>query len=96
MLTLDHLKTNRGAILACAKRHGASSVRVFGSVARGKAHLESDVDFLVNFEPDRSLFDHVGLIQELTALLGVEVDVVSEKGISPLLRDRIFDEALPL
>lgn len=94
MLTLDSLKSKREIILSCAKRHGASAIRVFGSVARGEANAERDVDFLVDFDPDCSLLDEIGLIQELSALLGVKVDVVSEEDIFPLLRDRILSEAV--
>jgi predicted nucleotidyltransferase len=69
---------------------------VFGSVARGEAASTSDVDFLVEMEPGRSLLDLVALWQALGDMLGGEVDVLSEGGLSPHLRDRILSEAVPL
>jgi predicted nucleotidyltransferase len=71
------LKSGREEILAAARRRRASRVRVFGSVARGEAGPDSDVDFLVDFDPEASLVDQVGLIDDLQGLLGVGADVVS-------------------
>ncbi len=90
------LSENREAILQLAAHHGAANVRVFGSVAREDATPESDVDFLVDMEADRSLLDLVGLWQDLEDLLGQSVDVISEGGMSPYLRDKILAEAVPL
>jgi predicted nucleotidyltransferase len=81
--TLDAVRARRDEILSVARRRRASRVRVFGSVARGEARPDSDVDFLVDFEPDASLLDQVGLIQDLQHLLGVDVDVVSSGGLRP-------------
>jgi hypothetical protein len=68
---------------------------VFGSVARGEARLGSDLDLLVDFEPEASLLDHIGLFQDLESLLGVRVDVIDRDGLSP--HDaRIRNEAMPL
>lgn len=94
--TLDILRQRRSELLAIAARHGASHVRVFGSVARGEDAGESDVDFLVRMEKGRSLLDLVGLRHGLEDALSRPVDVVSENGIYPYLRQRILDEALPL
>ena len=91
-----HLRKNRAAILRIAARHGARKVRVFGSVARGEATADSDIDFLVEMEPGRSLFDLGGLHADLEELLGCKVDVVTDGGISPYLKDRILTEARPL
>jgi len=96
MLSLEQLRSRRKEILEIARRYGASQVRVFGSVARGEANAESDIDFLVKFEPTRSLIDQALLKQDLEALLERPVDVVSENGINPLLRNRILSEAIPL
>jgi predicted nucleotidyltransferase len=96
MLSLEQLRSRRKEILEIAQRYGASQVRVFGSVARGEANAESDIDFLVKFEPTRSLIDQALLKQDLEALLERSVDVVSENGINPLLRNRILSEAIPL
>jgi uncharacterized protein len=83
-------------ILRIAHAHGARSVRVFGSRARGDAGAASDLDLLVGLEPGRSLLDVVAIKQDLEDLLGYPVDVVTEGGLSPYLRDRILAEALPL
>jgi predicted nucleotidyltransferase len=90
------LQEKREAILQLAAKHGAQNVRVFGSVARREANEQSDVDFLVDMEPGRSLLDMGGLLMDLRELLGREVDVVTEKGLYWLLRRRILKEAMPL
>jgi len=90
------LDENRRKILEVAARYGASNVRVFGSVARGDADDASDIDFLVNLAPDRSLLDLGSLLYELNQLLGVEVDVVAEEGLRPKIRDRVLAEAVKL
>ena len=76
------LRAHRRDILGVAAIHGASNVRVFGSVARGTARPDSDVDLLVDFEPGRTLVDHYELWRDLEALLGVAVDVVSAGGLT--------------
>jgi len=96
MTVADLLKEKRNEILSIAAKHGARNVRVFGSVARGEADEKSDVDFLVEMEPGRSLFDHADLWLELQELLDRKVDVVSENSIYWLLRRRILKEAKPL
>ena len=83
-------------ILAIAARHGASNVRVFGSVARGTAQPDSDIDFLIQLDPGRSLFDLGGLLMDLQNLLNRKVDVVTEKGLHWYIRDRVLKEAQPL
>jgi len=83
-------------ILALAVKYGASEVRVFGSVARGTADENSDVDFLVNIASGRSLFDLGGLLYELQKLLGRKVDVVTPAGLRPRIRDRVLREAVPI
>lgn len=90
------LRDNREEILKLATRYGATRLRVFGSIIRGDATESSDVDLLVAFDSDRSLLDLIGFKQDVQALLGRKVDVVSEGGISPYLRERILDEAQPL
>ena len=76
-----------------AAKHGARNVRVFGSVARGDARPDSDVDFLVDMEPGRTLLDLGGLLMDPRDLLGREVDVVTEHGLKPRIRDRVLKEA---
>jgi hypothetical protein len=86
----------RDEIVKLAATHGASDLRVFGSSARRERHERSDLDLLVRTEEGRSLLDLVALSQELEDVLGVHVDVLSEGGLSPYLRDRILGEAVPL
>jgi predicted nucleotidyltransferase len=90
------LKSKRQEILAIAARHGARNVRVFGSVARGEAGPESDLDILVEMEPGTSLMDHIALMQDLEDLLGRKVDVVSDKALHWYIWDRVLAEATPL
>lgn len=96
MTTTDKLRRNRARILRLAIRYGVTSMRVFGSVARGESTPESDIDFLVELEPGRSLFDLGGLLMDLQDLLGCEVDVVTEKSLHWYIRDRVLAEAKPL
>ncbi len=96
-MTLDDLLKDRceGILRLCAE-HGARSVRVFGYVARGQADQQSDVDFLVELEPGRTLLDLGGLQQELESLLGCRVDVVTVRGLEARIRDRVLREAIPV
>lgn len=96
MATADRLQASREKIRHIAYMHGASDVRVFGSAARGELRDDSDIDLLVRMEPGRSLLDLIALSQELELLLDKKVDVLTEGGISPYLRDRIYAEAIPL
>lgn len=94
-LTIEDLRSRREDIVRAARRRGVRAVLVFGSIARGEGGPTSDVDLLVEFEPGRSLLDQVHLIDELTQLLDVRVDVVARGGL--LDRDsHILDEAVPL
>jgi uncharacterized protein len=90
------LRSKRHEILAIAARHGAHNLRVFGSVARGEAGPESDLDILVEMEPGKSLLDHVALMQDLEDLLQRKVDVVSERALHWYIRDKVLAEATPL
>ena len=94
MNMIDILRSKREEILSLARRHGASNVRVFGSVARGEADEKSDVDFLVDMDSGRSLLDMGGLLMDLRDLLGCEVDVVTVKGLKERIRDRVLTEAV--
>ena len=96
MARLDTLRARREELLRIAERHGVSDVRVFGSVARGEEGGGSDIDFLVMIADGRSLFDLVRLYDDFEAALGQPVDIVTEGGVSPYLRERIFAEAVPL
>ena len=90
------LEKKKGEILRIAAKHGARNVRVFGSVARGEADERSDIDLIVEFEPERSLLDHAALWLELQELLGCKVDVVSDRAIKPRIRERVLRDAVPL
>lgn len=96
-MSLDEVvNLKRRDILRLAHQHGARNVRVFGSVARGDASPESDVDFLVEMDRGRSLLDLIELSQDLESLLQRKVDVLTDDGLSPYLRERIHAEAVPL
>jgi predicted nucleotidyltransferase len=95
-IDLRSLRERRSEILRCASEHGARNVRVFGSTARDEAAPGSDIDLLVEMETGRSLLDLVGLWQDLEELLGAHVDVLSDGGVSPHLRDRIDADAIAL
>ncbi len=90
------LKEKRQDILRIAARHGAQNVRVFGSVARGQAGPDSDVDILVEFKPGHTLLDRVELMQDLEDLLGCKVDVVTEQALHHLIRRQVLAQAVPL
>lgn len=96
MTTLDFLQAKRGDLLEVARRHGVTSVRIFGSVARGEDSPESDVDFLITTGPEVSSWFPAGLILDLEQLLGRHIDVVTESGLSLLLRDQVMAEAISL
>lgn len=90
------LGPRREAILRAASHHGMRKVRVFGSVARGEAGSGSDLDLLVEVDAGRSLLDVVGFWQDVEEIVGHHVDVVTEGGVSPYLREKIYAEAVPL
>lgn len=90
------IKRYRSEILDLAMRHGAGNVRVFGSLARGEGKEDSDLDLLVTLGEGRSLLDLVGLKQDLEDLVRRPVDVVTERALSPYLRERVLSEAVPL
>ena len=87
---------NRDKILQLAQQYGARQVRVFGSVARRQDDAESDIDFLVDMEPGRSLLDLGGLLVDLEKLLNSKVDVVTERGLKERIRGRVVNEAVLL
>ena len=90
------VRARRGDILRLADQHGARRVRLFGSVVRGEDHDASDLDLLVEMAEDRDLLDRIGLKQDLEELLGVDVDVVTENALHPVLRDQVLTEAVEL
>jgi predicted nucleotidyltransferase len=91
------LQTRRSQILEIAAKHGAYNVRVFGSVARGTANAESDIDFLVDYDPaTRSAWFPMGLLQDLETLLQRKVDVATPAMLKPQIRERVLREAVVL
>jgi predicted nucleotidyltransferase len=96
-MTLDEIRaTRREEILRLAAERGARNVRVFGSVARGEGDATSDIDFLVDLEPGRSLLDLGRLQRDLERLLAAKVDVVSARGLRTRVRQRILRDAVAL
>ena len=96
MTLSDRLQMERERVLRIAAKRGALNVRIFGSVARGQAGPQSDLDVLVDLESGRSLFDLGGLLMDLQALFGCKVDVVTPMGLRARIRDRVLREAIPL
>jgi len=96
MYSLQQLRQLKPQILQLATRYGAHNIRLFGSVARGDMRDESDIDFLVEFEPQRSLLDQGGLLMDLQDLLGCKVDVVDEHALRPRFREQIKNEIILL
>ncbi len=92
----QQLSNKRKEILTIAAKYGAHNVRIFGSVVHGKERPDSDIDLLVDLDPDRSLLDLGGLLMDLKELLGRKVDIVTEKGLHWYIRDKIKQEARPL
>jgi predicted nucleotidyltransferase len=90
------LEQKREDIFRLAAKYGAFNVRIFGSAVRNEEGPKSDIDLLVEMEPDRSLFDLGGLQDELQSLLGCEVDIVTEKGLHWYIRDQVINEARQL
>ncbi|MDI9633236.1 MAG: nucleotidyltransferase family protein [Methanolinea sp.] len=90
------VRKKRDDILKLAALHGARNVRLFGSAGRGEDRGGSDIDLLVEFEPGRSLLDHVALVQDLEELLGCHVDVVTEGSLHWYIREKVKGEARAL
>ena len=92
----EALAAHRDKLLAIAAGHGASNLRVFGSVAKGADKEGSDIDLLVDVRQGTSLFDLVGLQQDFEDALGMKVDLLTEPELHPLIKDRILTEARAL
>lgn len=95
--SLSFLQQNREDILAIAQKHGAKNVRVFGSVARGEANEQSDIDFLIDYDLDKiTPWFPAGLLLDLEDFLGFRVDVVTEEGLKPRIKERVIKEVFLL
>lgn len=96
MSTLESLRQKRDQILELASQHGVTAVRVFGSVARGDDRPDSDVDLLVSVGQETSSWFPAGLILDLEQLVGRKVEVVTDRGLNPHLREHVLSEAVAL
>lgn len=95
-MNLAQLQQHKPQILAIAAEHHAANIRVFGSVARGDAKTGSDLDLLVQMQPEASLFDLAAMDRKITALVGMQVDVISDRALHPIAAPYILAEAKPL
>lgn len=94
---LEQLIREKSAdIKAIAAKHGAENIRLFGSVVRGEAGPDSDVDFLVETGPSTSSWFPAGLVLDLEEILGCRVEIVTERGLNPYIREHVLREAVPL
>jgi predicted nucleotidyltransferase len=87
---------NTELIKQIARRHGATNIRIFGSYLHGTQKDDSDIDLLVDLEPGRGPFDLVALKRDLKNIIGRHVDVLTERALSPYMREEILREAKPL
>ncbi|MEU5849542.1 nucleotidyltransferase family protein [Saccharopolyspora shandongensis] len=95
-VTLDEVRAHRDRIYEIAERYGIDNVRVFGSVARGDADDDSDLDLLIDVAPDTSLWDMSGFALDVEDLLDVFTQVVTPNGLKPRIRDEVLAEAVPV
>lgn len=96
MISLQDIRKNKYSILEIAKKNGAKNVRIFGSVSRNEAESNSDIDFLVEFEDGRSLFDLINVKLELEDLLQRKVDIITEKSLHKIIAAKVMKEAVQL
>ena len=96
MTTLDVVRQRRDDIIAIARKHGATNVRIFGSVLRGDDGPTSDIDLLVDAVGPTSPWFPAGLILDLEEILARKIDVVTERGLNPFIRDHVLREAQPV
>jgi uncharacterized protein len=92
----DTIREKRDAIIRIAARHGATQVRLIGSVARGEAGPDSDIDMLVTWKQGSSLLDHAALVLELERLLGRKVDIASDGWVRPSIKESVYRDAIAL
>ena len=96
-MDIEEVRTRwKTGILEIAEKFGARNIRLFGSVARGESAAKSDLDLLVEMESGRSYFDLIGFWQEIEEYLGCHVDVITDGGVNPHIRENIYKDAIPL
>jgi predicted nucleotidyltransferase len=96
-MQIEELRSKyKDAVIAIAHKYHADNVRVFGSVARGEATKNSDIDILVRFQPGASLLDEAGLARELNQLLGQRVDIIGDDTLRSEFKPFILNESVPL
>ncbi len=96
-MPLDKLITrNREAIIKIAQRNNAVNIRVFGSMVRGDAESDSDVDLLADLDINTSLLDRIAITQEIEDLLGRKIDLVTPDKLHRVIKDRVMKESIPL
>jgi len=96
MTVKELIFSRRSEIRRIAERHGASNVRLFGSVARGNETAHSDIDLLIDVTSRTSAWFPTGLIADLEEVLGRKVEIVTERGLNKELREKVLEEAVPL
>lgn len=96
MTELERIQQQKNNILAIARQHGLTHLRIFGSVVRGEETPQSDIDLLVDLEPGRSMFDLGGALIKLQELLSRKVDIVTERGLHWYLKEKIIQESVSL
>ena len=96
MAKLDQIRLKKESIVNIAKKYGISNIRIFGSVARKEETSKSDVDFLIDLEPGRSAFDMGGFLIDIQDMLNCRVDLVTEKGINPRIKEYILKDLVNL
>ena len=92
----ETIREKREAILRAAEKHKATEVRLIGSVARGEARPDSDIDLLVTWAEGASLLDQAGLMLELESMLGRKVDIASDGWVKPSIRESVYRDAVAL
>jgi hypothetical protein len=96
MLTPLEIRQKRQEIYRIANEHGAKNIRVFGSVVRNESDAESDIDFLVEFDDDRSLFDLIAMKNKLEKLFNRPVDIITEQSLHWSIREEVLQEAVEI
>lgn len=89
---MAHIHLDANLVAEICQQHAIRELALFGSVTRDDFRPESDVDVLIDFEPDArvGLFEFVGIRDKLAALVGREVDLVTKRMLSPYFKDEVL------